>query len=347
VTPIQLTVEPLDLPLKHTFTIARSSESVAKTAVVRLRWNGIEALGESAPSERYHENVASVAAGLRARHLGDDPYALERLLDGLPPAQACGLDIALHDCIGKDLDRPLWRLLGLDPARTPRTSFTLGIAPLGETLAKVREIGTHPVIKVKLGRGAELETIEAIRDIYTGTIRVDANEGWTPEQTVELLTAMRRFEIEFCEQPIPAGSPEKLRWIRERSPIPIVVDEDSKDASDLPALLGCVDGINVKLVKCGGIRGALKMIHTARAMGFKIMLGCMVETQILTTAAAHLSPLVDWADLDGPFLTARDPFAGIAYDDGKIVLPDGPGLGVRVLRQAQDDGGELRVTTAG
>jgi L-Ala-D/L-Glu epimerase len=329
VTPIQLSVEPLDLPLKHTFTIARSSESVAKTAVVRLRWNGIEAFGESAPSERYDENVASVAAGLRSRELGDDPYALEALLDGLPPAQMCGLDIALHDLIGKDLDRPLWRLLGLDPARTPRTSFTLGIAPLGETLAKLREIGPHPVIKVKLGRGAELETIEAIRAAYTGTIRIDANEGWTPERAVELLAQMEKFEIEFCEQPIPAGAPEKLRWIRERSPIPIVTDEDSKDASDLPALRGCVDGINVKLVKCGGIRGALKMIHTARALGFKIMLGCMVETQILTTAAAHLSPLVDWADLDGPFLTAHDPFTGIVYDAGKIVLPAGPGLGVR------------------
>ena len=334
-TPIQLSVEPLDLPLKHTFTIARSSESVAKTAVVRLRWNGIEGLGESAPSERYDENVASVVAGLRSRDLGDDPYALETLLEGLPPAQACGLDIALHDLIGKHLGQPLWRLFGLDPARTPRTSFTLGIAPLDETLAKLREIGTHPVVKVKLGRGAELETIEAIRAAYTGTIRIDANEGWTPEQAVELLAQMEKFDIEFCEQPIPAGSPEKLRWIRERSPIPIVTDEDSKDAHDLPALRGCVDGINVKLVKCGGMRGALKMIHTARALGFKIMLGCMVETQILTSAAAHLSPLVDWADLDGPFLTAHDPFTGIVYDDGKIVLPDGPGLGVRP-RQAQD-----------
>jgi L-alanine-DL-glutamate epimerase-like enolase superfamily enzyme len=165
--------------------------------------------------------------------------------------------------------------------------------------------------------------------VYTGTIRVDANEGWTPEQSVALLRELARFDIEFCEQPIPAGTPERLRWIRERSPIPIVTDEDSKDASDLPALLGCVDGVNVKLVKCGGIRAALAMIHTARAMGFNIMLGCMVESQILTTAAAHLSPLVDWADLDGPFLTARDPFIGVTYAGGKIVLPDGPGLGVR------------------
>jgi L-alanine-DL-glutamate epimerase-like enolase superfamily enzyme len=181
---------------------------------------------------------------------------------------------------------------------------------------------------VKLGKGDEIETIEAIRGVYSGAIRIDANEGWTPEQSVALLRELGRFEIEFCEQPIPAGAPEQLRWIRERSPIPIVADEDAKDANDLPALLGCVDGINVKLVKCGGIRGALAMIHTARAMNLKVMLGCMVESQILTTAAAHLSPLVDWADLDGPFLTARDPFTGIAYDDGKIVLPDEPGLGV-------------------
>src|ERR1700716_2398774 len=144
VTSMRLAVQPLDLPLKHTFTIARSSESVAKTAVVRLRWNGIDGLGESAPSERFDENVASVRAGLEALHLGDDPYALERLLDGLPPAQKCGLDIALHDLIGKDLDRPLWRLLGLDPARPPRPSFTIGIAPLDETLAEGHERGTHP-----------------------------------------------------------------------------------------------------------------------------------------------------------------------------------------------------------
>jgi len=329
VSPIRLTVEALDLPLKHTFTIARSSASVARTAIVRLRWNGIEALGESAPSERYNEDVASVIAGLDALELGDDPYALERLLTGLPPAQACGLDIALHDCIGRDLDLPLWRLFGLDPARTPRTSFTVGIAGTEETLDKVREVGTHPILKVKLGGGNDLETIEAIRSIFTGTIRVDANEGWSPEQAVKNLAELAKFDIEFCEQPIPAGSPEKLRWIRERSTIPIVTDEDSKDARDLPALRGCVDGINVKLVKCGGIRGALAMIHTARAMGLKIMLGCMLETQILTAAAAHLSPLVDWADLDGPFLTASDPFSGVSYVDGKIVLPDGPGLGVR------------------
>src|ERR1019366_8126407 len=308
---------------------ARGSENVARTVAVRLRWNGRAGLGESAPIERYAESIDSVMAALAAHRLHDDTYALDAQLAGLPPGARCGLDIALHDLIGKDLDRPLYRLLGLEREATPRTSFTLGIAPLTQTLAKVRAVGTHPILKIKLGRGSEIETIAAVRDAYAGTIRIDANEGWTPEQSVSLLTELAHFDIEFCEQPIPAGTPERLRWIRERSPIPIVSDEDSRDAGDLPALIGCVDGVNVKLVKCGGIRGALAMIHTARALGFKIMLGCMVESQILTTAAAHLSPLVDWADLDGPFLTADDPFDGIAYREGKIVLPTGAGLGVR------------------
>jgi L-Ala-D/L-Glu epimerase len=325
---LELTAAPLELPLVHTFTIARSSESVARTALVRLRWGEIDALGESSPSLRYDESVESVIAGLHAHALGNDPYALDALLAGLPPAQRCGLDVALHDCIAKDVNRPLWRLLGLDPARTPLTSFTIGIATLDEMLAKVREVGAHPVLKVKLGAGAEIETMAAIRSIYGGTIRIDANEGWTPESAVTILRELERFDIEFCEQPIPAGTPERLRWIREHTAIPLVTDEDSKDADDLFALAGCVDGVNVKLVKCGGIRGALAMIHTARALGLKVMLGCMVESAILSTTAAHLSPLVDWADLDGPFLVARDPFDGMRYADGKIVLPDGPGLGV-------------------
>ena len=327
---LTLQVDALELPLKHAFTIARSTEATAKTAVIRLHGRGIEGLGETAPSKRYDETVETVRAGYAAHTLAsDDPYRLEELLAGWTPAQRCGLDIALHDWIGKDLGRPLWQLLGLDPAKTPLTSFTIGIDTIDVMVAKTREVGTHPVIKVKLGKGNEIETIAAIRAIYTGAIRVDANEGWTPESSVAMLAELAKYDLEFCEQPIPAGSPEKLRYIRERSSIPIVTDEDSIDARDLPKLIGCVDGINIKLVKCGGIRAALEMVHVARALGFKIMLGCMLESQILTTAAAQLSPLVDWADLDGPFLTASDPFTGITYENGKIVLPVGPGLGVQ------------------
>ena len=327
---LTLQVDALELPLKHAFTIARSTEATAKTAVIRLHGRGIEGLGETAPSKRYDETVETVRAGYAAHTLAsDDPYRLEELLVGWTPAQRCGLDIALHDWIGKDLGRPLWQLLGLDPAKTPLTSFTIGIDTIDVMVAKTREVGTHPVIKVKLGKGNEIETIAAIRAVYTGAIRVDANEGWTPESSVAMLAELAKYDLEFCEQPIPAGSPEKLRYIRERSSIPIVTDEDSIDARDLPKLIGCVDGINIKLVKCGGIRAALEMVHVARALGFKIMLGCMLESQILTTAAAQLSPLVDWADLDGPFLTASDPFTGITYENGKIVLPVGPGLGVQ------------------
>jgi L-alanine-DL-glutamate epimerase-like enolase superfamily enzyme len=326
---VDVSIDELALPLVHTFTIARGSETRTHSAVMRLRWRGLEGLGESAPVARYDESVASVKSYFSANPPAlDDPYALEALLYGIPPASRCLLDTALHDVIGKDLDRPLWRLLGLDPALTPFTSFTIGIDALETMLAKVDEIRDHPILKIKLGGERDVETIAAIRERYTGTIRVDANEAWTPESAVATLAELARYDIEFCEQPIPAGTPERLRFIRERSAIPIVTDEDSKDARDLSALIGCVDGVNVKLVKCGGIRGALEMIHTARALGFKIMLGCMVESAILATAAAHLSPLVDWADLDGPFLTAADPFSGVTYRQGKLVLPDAPGLGV-------------------
>ncbi len=326
---MQLALSELTLPLVHTFTISRGSEANARSLVGRLYWNGHEGLGECAPSSRYAESVESVRAYLEAHPLrGDDPYALEALLADTPPGPRCLIDVALHDLVAKDLGRPLWQLLGLDPSRTPTTSFTIGIDAPDVMLAKFEEIRDHPVIKVKLGFRDDVEVLGAIRQRYTGTLRVDANEGWTPDEAVAKLAELAKADVEFCEQPIPAGTPERLRWIRERSSVPLITDEDSREARDLLALAGCIDGINIKLVKCGGIRGALAMIHTARALGLRIMLGCMVESAILTTAAAQLSPLVDWADLDGPFLTARDPFAGVTYDRGKLVLPEGPGLGV-------------------
>lgn len=332
---MELSITELALPLVHPFTIARGCESVARTALFRLRRNGLEGLGEAAPIDRYGESVASVVAYFERHPLAaDDPFALERLLEGIPVGARCGLDIALHDLIGKIVQRPLWQLFGLDRDATPLTSFTIGIDDPQTTLAKVDEVREHPVLKVKLGVKDDVETIAAIRTRYAGTIRIDANEGWTPDQAARTLRELDRYDIEFCEQPIPAGSPERLRYIRERTRIPIVTDEDSKTADDLLALAGCVDGVNVKLAKCGGLRAALAMIHTARALGLRVMLGCMVESAVLATAAAQISPLADWADIDGPFLTTSDPFAGITYDRGKIVLPDGPGLGVTEVARA-------------
>jgi hypothetical protein len=254
----------------------------------------------------------------RAPARGDDPYALDALLAGLPPPQRCGLDVALHD-----LHRQGRRPAAVAPAR-PRsrahavTSFTIGI----DTPRNARESSTtirdHPIVKGQARHGRDRRRSRRCARATPGTMRVDANEAWTPEskpsRSSRRTRALRDRVLRTAD---PGGTPERLRWIRERSRVPIVTDEDSKDARDLPALAGCVDGINVKLVKCGGIRGALAMIHTARALGLKIMLGCMVESAILTTAAAHLSPLVDWADLDGPFLVARDPFAASRTSAGR------------------------------
>lgn len=330
---LELQVAPLSLPLKHPFKIARGEQTVTDGVLVRVTDGVQEGLGEATPIARYGESVDSVIATLRAQRLsGPDPFQLESLINpALPAAARAGVDIALHDLVGKRLGLPLYALFGLDPEETPVTSFTIGMADPETTLAKVREVGDHPILKVKLGGGSDEEqiaTIDAIRSIYTGTIRIDANEGWDGTRAVTILNQLQRYDIEFCEQPIPAGDPQGLKAIRERTKIPIVTDEDSLDARDLPPLYGCVDGINVKLAKCGGLRGALAMIHTARAMGMRIMLGCMVESAIAATAAAHISPLVDWADLDGPFLTSHDPYTGITYDGGKVVLPLGPGLGV-------------------
>ncbi|MBV9233009.1 MAG: dipeptide epimerase, partial [Candidatus Eremiobacteraeota bacterium] len=291
------------------------------------------------PIERYGESVESVAEYF-AHHTprDDDPYHMEALLhESVPAAARAGLDLALHDLVGKDLGTPLYALLGLDPADTPRTSFTIGIGDADTTLRKLAEVGNHPVLKVKLGAGSreeQVETMDAIRQRYRGTVRIDANEGWNVEDAIAILRALERYDIELCEQPIPAGNPEGLRAIAEAVGIPIVADEDALTARDLPRLRGCVAGVNVKLAKTGGIRGAIAMIHTARAMGMRVMIGCMVESAIAATAAAHLSPLADWADIDGPFLVAEDPFNGVTYDRGKLVLPDAPGLGVRVAARA-------------
>jgi L-alanine-DL-glutamate epimerase-like enolase superfamily enzyme len=331
---LSLSVATMDLPLVYPFKIARGEESIARTAVVRVRAGDWEGVGEATPIERYGESVESVAEYFTAHPpAGDDPYRLEALLhDAIPAAARAGLDLALHDLIGKQLGKPLYALLGLDPSRAPQTSFTIGIAEPQLTLRKVDEAAHFPILKVKLGAGSpaqEVETIGAIRSRYGGAIRIDANEGWSVDDAITILRELQRYDIEYCEQPVAAGNPHWLRAIRERVSIPIVADEDCLVAADLPPLRGCIDGVNVKLAKAGGIRGAVAMIQTARAMKLKVMIGCMIESAIAATAAAQLSPLADWADLDGPLLISRDPFAGVRYDGAKLIIPDAPGLGVR------------------
>ena len=329
----QLRYEPLTLHLRHTFTIARSSEDVALTLLLHLHADGVDGLGESSPIARYRESVEMVERQLDALDLrGANPWHIDEMLALIPRDQRgamCALDLALHDWAGKRLGIPVYQLLGLDPEKAKQTSFTIGIDDVDKMVSKTQEVLHMPILKVKLGAGDEREVLQALRSVYRGTIRVDANEAWTPEEAVGHLRDLAPYDLEFCEQPIPAGNPAGLRYVRENSPIPIIADEDCRTLEDIAPLYGCVDGINIKLVKCGGIREAVKMIHAARALRMKIMLGCMIESSVLCTAAAQLTPLVDYADVDGPLLVTDDPYVGAAYEGAQLRLPSAPGLGVR------------------
>jgi L-Ala-D/L-Glu epimerase len=227
------------------------------------------------------------------------------------------------------LDVPLYKLLGLNAANTPHTSFTLGIDNPSEMAKKALAARDYPILKIKVGTKHDLDTLKAIRDVSSATIRVDANTAWTPKEAIKMINALTPYNIEFVEQPISPYDLAGLKLIRENVPLPIIADESCVTVEDIPRVAECVDGINIKLMKCGGIRHALKMIHVARAHNLRIMIGCMIESSLAITAAAHLTPLVDYADLDGNLLIDNDPYIGVKVVDGKLVLPESPGLGVQ------------------
>ncbi|MFW6162563.1 MAG: dipeptide epimerase, partial [Planctomycetota bacterium] len=244
------------------------------------------------------------------------------------------LDIALHDLWGQRQGLPLWQLWGLDPHAAPATSFTIAIAPVEQMQAHVREAERYPLLKIKLGTDRDLAILEGIRAVTDKPLRVDANAAWTVDEAIEKIRAIEPYGIDLVEQPIPPGDTDGLRRIREAIDVPLLVDESVTDAASIPPLAGAVDGINIKLMKCGGLREARRMIELARSLGLQVMLGCYIESAVSITAAAHLAPLADYADLDGCFLIADDPFQGMTLaPDGRVVPPDGPGLGVR-LREA-------------
>jgi L-alanine-DL-glutamate epimerase-like enolase superfamily enzyme len=337
--PDGLLTEVVRLRLRHTWTTTMSSSEYRDTLHVRLVRDGVTGIGEGAPIVRYHENAADARKAVEAARdvvLAGDPWRLETLLDEVfrrlegQYAARAALDISLHDWIGKKLGIPVYRLFGLDPANAPLTTFSIGIDTPETTRLKVREAAEFPVLKVKVGLDSDEATIDAVRSVTGKPLRVDANEGWKDKET-----AIRKIEwlasrgVELVEQPMPATMLAEAAWVRERSPIPVFADEACLRASSIPALAGAYHGVNVKLDKAGGLREALRMIHTARACGLKLMLGCMISSSASTTAAAHLSPLVDFADLDGHLLVANDPWEGVAVRDGRLVLPDRPGLGLR------------------
>lgn len=333
---MRLSAETVRLDLIHPFRIAREVSDHRQNVIVRVSDGESTGIGEAAPSPYYGENAGSVLRALEEVPglLGADPFALEETMDRLAsklprdPSARAAVDIALHDLAARRLGVPLYRWLGLDPAKTPVTSFTIGIDEPETVRRKVREAAGYPALKVKLGSEKDLEIMRTIRDETDARIRIDANAGWTADQAVEMVERLSEFDVELVEQPLPPGSPGDWRRVREAASMPIFADESVLVSPDVPALSGLVDGVNVKLMKCGGIREALRLIHTARAHGMAVMIGCMIETSAAITAAAHLSPLADYADLDGNLLISNDPFAGATVRQGRLVLPEGPGTGV-------------------
>jgi len=334
---MKLAVADLDLRLHHTFRISRSATDVAANLLVTLEHDGLRGLGEAHPPTFFGEDRPLARAALEGLggELTGDPAAIGAVLDALPPQVAAShgaraaLDIALHDLRGKLAGEPLWRTLGLDPADTPVTSFTIAIAPIPQMQAHVREAERYPLLKIKLGTDHDIEILDGIRAVTDKPLRVDANAAWGVEEAIAKIHAIEPYGIELVEQPIPPGDLGGLRRIRDAITAPLLVDESVTTADDIPPLADAVDGINIKLMKSGGIREARRMIDLARSLDLQVMLGCYIESSVAITAAAHLAPLVDYADLDGCLLIDNDPFEGVTLDaDGRLVLPTAPGLGV-------------------
>ena len=339
---MKLSHEIITLRTTHPFVIARGGSSEYRVVRVTVTADdGATGWGEAAPSKHYGETADTVVAALpvyAAVLEGADDWSLEAIEQQMAKAMRfnasarSAVSAALHDLAAKRLGVPLYRMWGLDPAASPPTSFTIGIAPDEETLrARLREAAPYPILKIKLGSSWDERIMRIVREMEPSKVlRVDANAAWTPKHALEMIPLLKELGVEFVEQPLPAHEIAGLRFVRERSALPIVADESCLVSTDIPALVGAVDGINIKLAKCGGLREALRMIATARAHSMLVMCGCMVESSLGITAAAHLAPLLDCADLDGAALVANDPYVGASIEGGVVRLPTGVGLGVEL-----------------
>jgi L-alanine-DL-glutamate epimerase-like enolase superfamily enzyme len=338
---LRLEWDILDLHTTHAFHIARAAAPpVRRNVCVRvIDDDGVEGWGEAAPSPYYGETAETVSAVLPRyaavlAHVAE-PFALEQIEGALASAvnrnasARAAVSMALHDHAGKRLGVPVWRLWGLSPA-APVSSFTIGIDEPAVMRERVAAASGFPVLKIKVGTEDDERVLRLVRDVApSARIRVDANTGWTVKQAMRKLPLLEELGIELIEQPLPAEDLDGLRYLRERSRIPIVADESCRTSRDVSRLAGCVDGVNIKLAKCGSMREALRMVHVARAHDLLVMLGCMVESTLAIAGAVQLAPLCDYTDLDGAALLADDPFAGPGIAaDGTILFNDSPGLGV-------------------
>ena len=328
---MQTSVKTVEVHTRRTFAIARSSADAFERVVFEIDAGSVTGRGEAAPTGYYGQDAAGVAAALENVEVGD-PWDIEGTLARnaqLPPSALAALDNALHDLAAKRLGVPVYRLLGLAKPE-PVSAYTLGIADRETTITEAERLREYPVLKVKVGGWKDVETLRAVREASGADLWVDANEAFSPEEAIDVVAELKEIGVRMIEQPVPASAgPEALGRVTEAaSPVPVIADESSIEARDVPALAGYAGGVNVKLAKCGGIRSALKVIHTSRAHGMMVMLGCMVETSLGISAAAHISGLVDFVDLDGAMLLADDPYSGPTYENGRIILTAEPGLGV-------------------
>ncbi len=322
-----------NLQLRRPFKISRRTADDFRQ-VISVEIDG--GLGEAGPARFYGETVDTVKVALELFEstLGSNLDTIQTVMHDFQAilaanyAAKCAVDMALHDRIGKAFGVPLYRLWGLDPASIPPTSFTIGLDEPDMMKQKVLEAENYKILKVKLGTPRDLEIIHAIREVTDKPIYVDANTAWTPKQAVQKIRELVPYGIVLIEQPTGSGDLDGLKFVRDNSEIPIIADESVKCAADIPGLAGCVDGINIKLVKCGGLLEAMRMITVARTHRLQVMIGCMIESSLGITAAAHLSPLADYVDLDSHLLIANDPYSGVTLKEGKLILPDRPGIGV-------------------
>jgi len=330
------------LMLRHTWTTTMSSSAYRDTVHLQYQRDGITGYGEGAPIVRYKEYPEQAKLAIDAIigriELGD-PQRFDKLLAEVrhalgehQHAAMAAVDIAICDWLGKKLGIPLYQYFGLDPEDAPLTTFSIGIDTPEITRQKTREAEDFPILKVKVGLKSDEETIEAIRSVTKKPLRVDANEGWTDkEEAIRKINWLETQGVELIEQPMPAHMFEETKYVRSKVHLPIIADEACTDASLIPQLKEAYDGVNVKLDKSGGVMEAYRWIKFARTMNMKVMLGCMVSSSCTVTAAAHLSPLVDYPDLDGNLLISNDPYEGVKVRRGKLILPSGPGLGLKVL----------------
>lgn len=334
---LQLRFRPYTLELKHVFTIATSSRSTTPVMLTEVEYNGITGYGEASMPPYLGETQETAAAFLSKVNLAqfENPFELEKILNYIDAidlknqAAKASVDIAMHDLVGKLLNQPWYNIWGFDKTKTPVTSFTIGIDTPEVVRQKVKEADEYKILKVKLGRDTDKEMIETIRSVTDKPITVDVNQGWKDKNfALEMAHWLKERNILFLEQPMPKENVDDNAWLTEHSPLPTIGDEAVQRLPDIIKAKGVYSGINIKLMKSTGMREAYKMLLLARSFGMKVMLGCMTETSCAISAAAHLSPMVDWADLDGALLIGNDIFSGTKIIDGRVTLSDKPGIGV-------------------